>query len=608
MLYRIGNDPDKWMAIEEIYAPKDLDQYDAFNQWQVSALESLDSTKRVIADYVVDVDGNLTSLEVEGLDFPLEVRGAFIDTRPTGRKTLEAFFRQLGDLKTGAHEQKEEVQEIVNNIGAGISVDDPKFEEKLMVWAESKNIPTAPFMETRVISSIEVQRIPDPQGVYQLYEALKRAATTRDRDSLKLARKIMRKYLGDSPVGTFVDITLSSDNESLQVFADAVISLLRGHYVKVMSLYESVMSINDLDETPLSENDGALLATFMARLGFKRMASARSDFMERIQDTLERYLMYHPLRKTTPKVSAPRMVGPMEALVLRNRCVDTVNVAVQAPDMRKVDIANVTKDSGKLPDEVSAALLAGVQRWLPDAEIVLWRDEVFQIAVNGATKWVGTEFEPDQIPKKAQLWVFESGMVPTKDFGLGSMGAKTGEAPFALYLLPVDDVGMLVVVFNTKPDGQWVSSSICCARVQIGAKFKSYDPVTLAVAGDAFLNSKLTAKVPQQLPRTERRRMEKAQKKSKKPDRKLDVPSIQLVILRRRESSKSNGGGGSGGTSTRHVEWKYRWIVGEMTGGFVRNQYYPSTGKHRPIWIDPFEKGPTGKPLLVRPRVNLAIR
>ena len=46
-------------------------------------------------------------------------------------------------------------------------------------------------------------------------------------------------------------------------------------------------------------------------------------------------------------------------------------------------------------------------------------------------------------------------------------------------------------------------------------------------------------------------------------------------------------------------DWSHRWLV----SGHWRNQWYPSEGVRRPIWIDAFVKGPSDAPLLVRPTV-----
>lgn len=43
------------------------------------------------------------------------------------------------------------------------------------------------------------------------------------------------------------------------------------------------------------------------------------------------------------------------------------------------------------------------------------------------------------------------------------------------------------------------------------------------------------------------------------------------------------------------VQWSRRWVV----GGHWRNQWYPSLGLHRQIWISPFVKGPDDAPLVV---------
>jgi len=37
--------------------------------------------------------------------------------------------------------------------------------------------------------------------------------------------------------------------------------------------------------------------------------------------------------------------------------------------------------------------------------------------------------------------------------------------------------------------------------------------------------------------------------------------------------------------------YTHSFWVGKETGGFLRNQWYPSEGRHKPIWIEPFIKG-----------------
>lgn len=67
----------------------------------------------------------------------------------------------------------------------------------------------------------------------------------------------------------------------------------------------------------------------------------------------------------------------------------------------------------------------------------------------------------------------------------------------------------------------------------------------------------------------------------------IDDPYYTVITLRRHRE----GGGGE-----TDVDWRHRWIV----DGHWRNQWYPSLGAHRQIWIAPFVKGPEDKPLRVR--------
>lgn len=84
--------------------------------------------------------------------------------------------------------------------------------------------------------------------------------------------------------------------------------------------------------------------------------------------------------------------------------------------------------------------------------------------------------------------------------------------------------------------------------------------------------------------------------------RRTGLPSdVRLVGLRTapREDSAEPG-------ESRAVNWSHRWIVGEESGGFWKQQAYgPGWSLHRPIWILPFEKGPKDKPLIVKDTVHV---
>ena len=64
-------------------------------------------------------------------------------------------------------------------------------------------------------------------------------------------------------------------------------------------------------------------------------------------------------------------------------------------------------------------------------------------------------------------------------------------------------------------------------------------------------------------------------------------PFVKVVTLRRLHEARKQDG------KAHDVDWKWQWIV----RGFWRNQWYPSEGVHKPVFVDSFIKGPSDKPL-----------
>lgn len=46
-------------------------------------------------------------------------------------------------------------------------------------------------------------------------------------------------------------------------------------------------------------------------------------------------------------------------------------------------------------------------------------------------------------------------------------------------------------------------------------------------------------------------------------------------------------------------DWSHRWVV----RGFWRNQWFPSEQRHKPVWINPYIKGPADRPLIVKDKI-----
>lgn len=88
----------------------------------------------------------------------------------------------------------------------------------------------------------------------------------------------------------------------------------------------------------------------------------------------------------------------------------------------------------------------------------------------------------------------------------------------------------------------------------------------------------------------------RAQVRDSKRRGRGEPPSVRVIRLR--EATRTGHGAG------RDVEWSHRWIV----GSHWRNQWYPSTGQHRPKLIEAYQKGPSDKPLKVRETVRALVR
>lgn len=83
-------------------------------------------------------------------------------------------------------------------------------------------------------------------------------------------------------------------------------------------------------------------------------------------------------------------------------------------------------------------------------------------------------------------------------------------------------------------------------------------------------------------------------RQSKRAGRRAELDPRQVsIITLRRTSTRSKG--------ANSVEREHRWAV----RGHWRNQWHPRDECHVPTWISPYVKGPEGKPLIVRERVNL---
>jgi hypothetical protein len=70
-------------------------------------------------------------------------------------------------------------------------------------------------------------------------------------------------------------------------------------------------------------------------------------------------------------------------------------------------------------------------------------------------------------------------------------------------------------------------------------------------------------------------------------------PDVTVISVRPRDRAALADIAGGEHASPSRI-YKHRWLVGP----FVRQQWYPRQGTHKPVMIWPFVKGPEGAPFL----------
>lgn len=77
-----------------------------------------------------------------------------------------------------------------------------------------------------------------------------------------------------------------------------------------------------------------------------------------------------------------------------------------------------------------------------------------------------------------------------------------------------------------------------------------------------------------------------------------EAPMIEVVKLRRTYAQPITSG------TKAPIDWSCQWMV----RGHWRLQWYPVITKHQPIWIQPYVKGPDGKPLKAASKMFAVVR
>lgn len=221
-----------------------------------------------------------------------------------------------------------------------------------------------------------------------------------------------------------------------------------------------------------------------------------------------------------------------------------------------------------------------------DAPLFIWRDDLARSALRAMASLPSlVTITPELLPTESGLYLFPHDMnfpgCPQRLSGLLWAKPWPSASHFAIWAYARENViptryWMLTVGLRSdhELDGRWEG-------VQEGADF---DPVKASEAARRYLLASwlwLQQKVmiPEAIT---------VNSQSRKLAERAHVTSLVSVItLRKGENTHHDD------VSTRSRDYSCQWLV----RGHWRQQYYASTAEHRPLWIEPYVKGPEEKPL-----------
>jgi len=246
-------------------------------------------------------------------------------------------------------------------------------------------------------------------------------------------------------------------------------------------------------------------------------------------------------------------------------------------------------------DEAQAMLRGMEIMRLKEADLYYASSEMVSLAKAAAKSIPDFRLEPEDLPSRAGLIVFEGSPAA---LGFAGNAVATRAACWSHH--PSGDGAVLVsryadrremapiIAANTRYRQPYQEPALTYVHGgEMSWLFGDNDDVTPEESGPVFsqilramwllMQQPLALVEDAQYKRHDRRRLERE---------RLQAERVRVIKLRRAT--------GSDGRGESDREYHHQWIV----RGHWRQQYYPSRDVRRPVWIAPHIKGPEGAPLI----------
>jgi hypothetical protein len=255
-------------------------------------------------------------------------------------------------------------------------------------------------------------------------------------------------------------------------------------------------------------------------------------------------------------------------------------------------------------DEVQSVLRGAEVLKLKEAELFYASSEMTELAVVAAATIPDFQLAPEDLPSRAGLIVFEDApaSLALSGHSVGIKAVSWGDRPGGGSILIGQyaerrEAAPVIAAASTyrQPFQEPTLTYIHGAEASWmfgenqDLEREEYGPVLALILRSAWLlmQQPVTTVSNAEYKRQDRRRLER--------DR-IEPAPVRVITLRRAKSSNDH--------SESDREYHHQWIV----RGHWRQQYYPSRGVHRPVWIAPHIKGPEGAPMLGGEKVHAWVR
>lgn len=282
----------------------------------------------------------------------------------------------------------------------------------------------------------------------------------------------------------------------------------------------------------------------------------------------------------TPACAPHRFFSAHEAVTYRDSIV--VNLQRQ-PDLHGARWCPVAP----------ARIVLRVADWLLKSEIVLWDEDLWMAAQSGAVAaFEGKPWNLSWPDGRSQFWLLDNhgtanrvqftnpDFRPPDDKEYSHVGFLIGKLDGEYLIMqacnPAYPLGNIPAIHSMEELFDAAAKRwLMCGKITEGAP--AGPSFAYLLAAWHFMNSPLVEVDRNVWSRQVRRAAERKQR---------ELPPVGIVRLRRRESHRQAG-------TDQHVEWNSRWLV----RGHWRDQWFPSAGEHKTIFIAPYVKGPEEKPI-----------